>query len=93
MNKINLLLGRRILTSTSFSNTFGYSSNIVQNSIQIYKEKGTKNTIANDLDVVGIVDVNISPININANVYVKEKKMQGVMIILNEPLKSAYTHN
>jgi hypothetical protein len=24
---------------------------------------------------------------------VKEKKMQGVMIILNEPLKSAYTHN
>lgn len=75
------MLGRRILASMSSSNTFGYSSNVIQNSIQIYKEKGTKNTIANDVDVVRIVDVNLWPINTNASVDVKKKKGKGVMSI------------
>lgn len=78
---MNLLLGKCILASTSSSNTFAYSSNVIQNSIQIYKEKGTKNTIANDVDVVGIVNVNLSPINTNASVHVKKKKGKGVMSI------------
>jgi hypothetical protein len=60
------------LASTSSSNTFGYSSNVIQNNIQKYKEKGTKNTIANDVDVVGIVD--LSPINTNASFDVKKRK-------------------
>jgi hypothetical protein len=74
MNKMKLLLGRRILASASSSNTFGYSLNVIQNSIQIFKEKRTKYTNANDVDVVGIVDVNLSPINTNASVDVKKKK-------------------
>ncbi len=69
---MNLLLGTCILASTSSSNTFGYSSNVIQNNIQKYKEKGTKNTIANDVDVVGIVD--LSPINTNASFDVKKRK-------------------